>query len=59
MLVSQAQMKTLIIIEGFGTVLGTAGSAVEFKAGDCLLIPAGYEGVVRFAQETEYLTVTI
>jgi mannose-6-phosphate isomerase len=33
--------------------------AEEFKAGDCLLVPAGYEGAAVFEKETEYLTVTI
>jgi len=33
--------------------------AVEFKAGDTLLIPAIYEGAIHFADDTEYLTVTI
>ena len=33
--------------------------AVEFKAGDCLLIPASYEGVMKFSTDTEYLTVTL
>ena len=59
LLLSPGQMKTLIIISGFGTILGTEGSSVEFVAGDTLLVPAVYEGVMRFADDTEYLTVTI
>jgi len=51
-------MKTLIIISGFGTILGAGANPLEFKAGDTLLIPAIYEGVMRFADDTEYLTVT-
>jgi len=51
-------MKTMIIISGFGTILGTEGSSVEFKAGDTLLIPAVYEGAIRFVDDTEYLIVT-
>jgi mannose-6-phosphate isomerase len=57
-LLSPGQMKTLIIISGFGTIIGTEGNPVEFRAGDCLLIPAAYEGVMRFADDTQYLTVT-
>ncbi len=58
LLISAGQMKTLIIISGSGTITG-AGDRVEFAAGDTLLIPAIYEGVMRFAEDTQYLTVTI
>jgi mannose-6-phosphate isomerase len=34
-------------------------NGVEFKAGDCLLIPAAYEGAMQFFDDTQYLTVTI
>jgi len=53
------KMKTLIVLTGSGTMTGTKGNAVEFKAGDCLLVPAAYEGAIRFADDTQYLTVTI
>ena len=59
LLLSPGQMKTLIIISGFGTILGTAAESVEFVAGDTLLVPVVFEGVMRFADDTEYLTVTI
>ncbi len=59
LLLSPGPIKTLIIISGFGTILGTEGSSVEFMAGDTLLVPAVYEGVMRFADDTQYLTVTI
>ena len=58
-LLSPGPIKTLVIISGFGTILGTEGSSVEFMAGDILLVPAIYEGVMRFADDTQYLTVTI
>jgi mannose-6-phosphate isomerase len=58
LLLSPGQMKTLIIMSGCGTILGTKGSLVEFRAGDCLLVPAAYEGAMRFAADTQYLTVT-
>ena len=58
-LLSPGKIKTLIIIAGFGTILGKDGAGVDFKAGDCLLVPAVYEGVMRFADDTQYLTVTI
>jgi mannose-6-phosphate isomerase len=53
------KMKTLIVLAGSGTITGTEGNAVEFKAGDCLLVPAAYEGAMRFTNDTQYLTVTI
>ncbi len=59
LLLSPGPIRTLIIISGFGTILGTEGSSVEFMAGDTLFVPAVYEGVMRFADDTQYLTVTI
>ncbi len=58
LLISAGRMKTLIIISGFGTITG-AGIEVEYAPGDTLLIPAIYEGMMRFADDTQYLTVTI
>ena len=58
-LLSPGEIRVLIILSGSGTILGTDGYNVEFKAGDCLLIPAAYEGAMRFADNSEYLTVTI
>jgi mannose-6-phosphate isomerase len=57
-LLSEGQMKTLIILSGFGTIVNF-GDTTEFKAGETILIPAAYEGVMRFSGESEYLTVTI
>jgi mannose-6-phosphate isomerase len=52
-------LRTLISITGGGTIVSSKVEPVEFKAGDCLLIPATFEGAARFSQDTEYLTVTI
>ncbi len=59
LLLSPGKMKTLIVLAGSGTILGVDEISVEFKAGDCLLVPAAYEGAMRFADDTQYLTVTI
>jgi len=59
MLLSPGKMKTLIILTGFGIILADEPNPVEFKAGDCLLTPAVYEGRIRFADDTQYLTITI
>jgi mannose-6-phosphate isomerase len=58
LLLSPGRMKVLIVISGFGTILATSGNLVEFLAGDCLLVPAAYEGAMRFAADTQYLSVT-
>lgn len=58
-LLSPNKMKVLVILSGFGTIRTADADAVEFKAGDCLLIPAAYEGAMCFAAETEYLTVKL
>jgi mannose-6-phosphate isomerase len=57
-LLSQGRLRTIIILNGFGTIVGNTG-IVEFKAGDTILVPTAYEGVMRFSAESEYLTVTI
>jgi len=59
LLLSPEKMKTLVILTGFGTILGSNGTLVDFEAGDCLIVPASYEGAMRFADDTQYLTVTI
>ncbi len=59
LLLSPGQMKTLVIISGFGTIPGAGANLLEFKAGDTLLVPAIYEGAIRFVDDTQYLTVTI
>jgi mannose-6-phosphate isomerase len=57
-LFSPGKMKTLIFISGYGAISNAKGGSAKFRAGDCLLIPAGYEGVMTFADDTQYLTVT-
>ena len=58
-LLSRGKMETLIILTGSGTIEGTDKSCVEFGAGDCLLVPADYEGAMRFAEDSQYLTISI
>jgi mannose-6-phosphate isomerase len=57
-LLTPGQMKTLMILSGFGTILGSS-TIVDFKAGETILVPAAYEGAIRFSAESEYLTITI
>ncbi len=56
---ARGRMRTLIFLTGGGTILSREAEPVEFKAGDCVLIPAAFEGAAKFAQDSEYLTVTI
>jgi mannose-6-phosphate isomerase len=56
---SRGCMRTLIFITGGGTIVSAKAEPLEFKAGDCFIIPATFEGAARFSQDTEYLTVTI
>ena len=56
---SQGLMRVLIFITGGGIILSKDVDAVDFKAGDCLVIPAAFEGTVQFTRDTEYLTVTL
>lgn len=59
LLLSPGKMKTIVFITGGGTFLSQNTDAVEFKAGDTVLVPAVYKGAIRFAADTEYLTVTL
>ena len=58
-LLSPGKMKTLVILAGLGNILATDGISVEFKAGDCLLVPAACQAAIAFAADTQYLTITI
>jgi mannose-6-phosphate isomerase len=59
LLLARGLMRTLVFITGSGAIVSKDGEAVDFKAGDCLVIPAAFEGAVRFTRDTEYLTVTL
>ena len=53
------QMKVLIILNGAGQITDEDTEPVEFDKGDCLLIPAAFEGVMNFRNECEYLIATV
>jgi mannose-6-phosphate isomerase len=59
MLISDNIMKVLFILSGTGRIESLETQTVDFKKGDTILIPAAYEGVVYFDEDTEYLTVTM
>ena len=58
-LFSAGQMKVVMVITGKGCITAQATEAVDFGKGDTVLIPATFEGVMQFASDTEYLTITV
>lgn len=56
---SRGVMRVVIVLSGNGTILSRQAAPVEFSAGDSLIIPAAFEGTMRFDRQTEYLVVTI
>lgn len=58
-LLSPGVMKVLVFIAGHGQITDAEGHTMDFVAGDCLLIPAVYEGAMIAQEEAEYLTVTV
>jgi len=59
LLLARGRMRTLIVLSGGGTIESQQAEPVEFVAGDCLVIPAAYDGAVAFGGDTEYLTVML
>jgi len=57
--ISAGEMKTMMILSGCGRFSRANGEMTEFTAGDCLLIPAVYAGVIYFSAETEYLLIRV
>ena len=53
------QMKILVILSGSGQFIAKGTKPIEFDKGDCVLIPAGFEGVMQFSAECEYLIATV
>ncbi len=59
LLLAHGQMRTILILSGSGTIESAQADPVDFAAGDCLVVPAAYDGAVTFSADTEYLTVTL
>lgn len=53
------KMKVLLILSGSGQITAENTEPVGFDKGDCLLIPAAFEGVMKFSKECEYLIATV
>jgi mannose-6-phosphate isomerase len=52
-------MRVLVFLTGAGRIIAHNVETVRFSAGQTFLIPAAFEGVLQFEQDTEYLTVTV
>ena len=52
-------MRILIVLDGSGTITDAAGFEIEFRDGDTLLVPAGYNGLVKSAGPCRYLVITV
>jgi len=53
------QMKILIILSGSGQITAEKAEPVEFVKGNCVLVPAAFNGVMQFAADCEYLIATV
>jgi mannose-6-phosphate isomerase len=58
-LFSTSQMRVLVFLTGVGRIISKAGEIVEFKGGDCVLVPAVCKTAVQFNEDTQYLAVTL
>ncbi len=58
-LVSADKLKAYMFLSGRGRFEAHETVSTEFVGGDCVLVPAIYEGVMSFAVETEYLCITL
>jgi len=59
LLLSPGSMKIQVVLTGTGSYSAAHTDKVNFTAGDCLVIPAAYEGVMQFKAESEFLTITL
>lgn len=53
------QMKVLVILSGSGQIIAEQMESTPFTKGDCLLIPAAFEGAMQFEADCEYLVTTV
>lgn len=59
MLINAGIMKVVTVITGSGLISSQKAETVTFVRGDTMLIPAAFEGVMEFAEESEYLIATV
>ncbi len=54
---STGQMRVVMIVNGDGRFETEGQESVNFNSGDTILLPAAYEGVMCFDEDTEYLRI--
>ncbi len=59
MLLSPGTLKVHMILSGHGTYANAANQSETYQAGDCILVPAMYEGVMTAIDETSLLVTTL
>jgi mannose-6-phosphate isomerase len=59
MYIKPAELHVLIITKGTGKIINRTIEPVRFAAGDTILIPAVFEGAMRFDTDVEYIKVTL
>jgi len=59
LLLSPGKTQILMFLSGSGTITSPDGAQTQYKKGDTILIPYEFEGVVIFAQDCQYLKITI
>jgi mannose-6-phosphate isomerase len=57
--ISSGIMKVIIIINGSGRIISKNSDAVDFAKGQTILLPAEFEGDMKFDDKTEYLLTTL
>jgi len=59
MLVSPGILKVHMILSGHGVYSDSDNSHETYKPGDCIVLPAMYEGVMKAQTETTFLVITL
>jgi mannose-6-phosphate isomerase len=59
-LIKKGPVKTIVMLSGSGVIFVDGNdNDVPFTKGDTLLVPAAYEGVIKFEDDCEYLICTV
>lgn len=58
-LLKSGTMRVVVVLSGAGQIIAQSVDAVPLGAGQTLLVPADFEGVMQFRRDTEYLTITV
>ncbi|MCP4453431.1 MAG: mannose-6-phosphate isomerase [Planctomycetes bacterium] len=59
MFLSPGTLKVHLILSGQGEYLSPGNQRETYKSGDCVLLPAVYEGVMKAGTETTFLVTTL